>query len=277
MYGLSSEHTFYGLYIEYLPKTVEIAYEYLLEFTNERAAYEAITRYVHLSKPTTITTSFPYDYEKGRSSYLKFLRQVEQTDKSNFAALCRILIWNHYAEEFELRLFDIQIKQKFSEQLRTEIDNHLNNAEQHLRFVENQMNTLTKYASETTTTVTLIHGKPVEDYKEYERLQLLSKAREAQQDTSHQIYTSKRIEDTTSGFRLYNKKALLLVAENYPDEYPEPQSIIDFHKAGLSVKEVPVLMAERQGGQSSIRNFNQLYYLFKVTIAMFFSFIRNKK
>lgn len=91
------------------------------------------------------------------------------------------------------------------------------------------------------------------------------------------LYTNKLVADTTSGFRLYNKKALLKVAENYPDEYPEPQSIIDFHKAGLTVKEVPVLMAERQGGQSSIRNFHQLYYLFKVTISMFFSFIRNKK
>ncbi len=91
------------------------------------------------------------------------------------------------------------------------------------------------------------------------------------------LFTGKRIWDATSGFRLYNKRAIQLVAANYPDEYPEPQSLIDFYKAGLSVKEVPVLMAERQGGQSSISSFNQVYYLFKVTFAMFFSYIKTRK
>lgn len=93
----------------------------------------------------------------------------------------------------------------------------------------------------------------------------------------NQLFTGNKVTDTTSGFRLYNRKAIVFVAATYPDEYPEPQSLVDFYKARLSVVEVPVRMAERQGGQSSIRHFNQLYYLLKVTIAMFFSFIRNKK
>jgi hypothetical protein len=195
MYELNSEHTFYGLYIEYLPSTVEIAYDYLLEFNNERVAYDTVTDYVNSNKPKTITTAFPYEYAKGRSSYLMFFRKVEQTDRPNFAALCRLLIWNHYAEEFELPRFDIQIKQKSSEQLRTEIANHLTNAEQHFKNVENQMNTLTKYASETTTTVTLIHGKPVEDYNESELVELIRKARVAQKDISDLVDTSKRMKE----------------------------------------------------------------------------------
>lgn len=88
------------------------------------------------------------------------------------------------------------------------------------------------------------------------------------------MFTRKSIYDITSGFRLYDKQTIQIIALNYPDDYPEPESLIIFSRAGLSVEEVPVVMRERQGGKSSIRNFSQLYYMAKVTIAMFFSNIR---
>jgi glycosyltransferase involved in cell wall biosynthesis len=90
----------------------------------------------------------------------------------------------------------------------------------------------------------------------------------------NRIFTGNSIYDITSGFRLYDKKAIELVAWNYPDEYPEPESLILFAKEKLVIKEVPVLMRERQGGVSSIKNFSQLYYMFKVSLAMIFSKIR---
>lgn len=90
----------------------------------------------------------------------------------------------------------------------------------------------------------------------------------------NRLMTGLAIYDSTSGFRLFDRKAIELAAANYPDEYPEPESLVVFSKAGLKVAEVPVIMAERQGGQSSIRSFGSLYYCFKVSLAMFFSFIR---
>jgi len=87
-------------------------------------------------------------------------------------------------------------------------------------------------------------------------------------------FTGKSIFDITSGFRLFDKKTIQIIAKKYPDDYPEPESLIILSRAGLSFKEVPVIMRERQGGKSSIRNFSQLYYMAKVTIAMFFSNIR---
>lgn len=90
----------------------------------------------------------------------------------------------------------------------------------------------------------------------------------------NKLFTGFHIYDTTSGFRLFDTKAIAVAAKNYPDEYPEPESIIIFSKAGLLVQETPVIMKERQGGQSSIRQFSQLYYIIKVSIAMFFSYIR---
>jgi len=90
----------------------------------------------------------------------------------------------------------------------------------------------------------------------------------------NKVFTGQSIFDSTSGFRLFDKKAIGLAAAYYPDEYPEPESLVFFSKAGLTISETPVVMAKRNGGQSSIRNFASLYYCIKVTIAMFFSSIR---
>ncbi|MDZ4816758.1 MAG: glycosyltransferase family 2 protein [Verrucomicrobiota bacterium] len=85
-----------------------------------------------------------------------------------------------------------------------------------------------------------------------------------------------KISDSTSGFRMINKKALELVCEYYPDEYPEPEAIILFAKRNLKISEAQVLMRERQGGKSSINSFSAVYYMFKVTLAILFTFVRLK-
>jgi glycosyltransferase involved in cell wall biosynthesis len=90
----------------------------------------------------------------------------------------------------------------------------------------------------------------------------------------NRLLTGLQVYDSTSGFRLFDRKAIELAAVNYPDEYPEPESLVVFSKAGLKIAEVAVVMAARQGGQSSIRSFGSLYYCFKVSLAMLFSFIR---
>lgn len=90
----------------------------------------------------------------------------------------------------------------------------------------------------------------------------------------NQLFTGKRILDITSGFRLFDKKAINIAADNYPDEYPEPESLVVFAKAGLKIEEIAVVMKERQGGQSSIRSLSGIYYMIKVSIAMFFAYIR---
>jgi hypothetical protein len=90
----------------------------------------------------------------------------------------------------------------------------------------------------------------------------------------NKMLTGKNIYDSTSGFRLFDKAGIALAAEKYPDEFPEPASLVLFAKAGLTVREVPVLMRERLAGKSSIRNFVSLYYCIKVTISMLFLYIR---
>lgn len=84
------------------------------------------------------------------------------------------------------------------------------------------------------------------------------------------------IHDSTSGYRALNKTALTVVSNYYPDEYPEPETIILYSLNKLVMKEVPVMMRERQGGESSIRAYKTVYYMFKVTLGTIFLYIRLK-
>lgn len=77
-----------------------------------------------------------------------------------------------------------------------------------------------------------------------------------------------QISDPTSGFRACSKKAIQLFGREYPMDYPEPESIVAAIKSGLVVEEVPVVMHERVGGESSIGMFSSAYYMIKVTLAI---------
>ncbi len=81
-------------------------------------------------------------------------------------------------------------------------------------------------------------------------------------------FTGKRITDPTSGFRATGRRAMRLFCEDYPMDYPEPESIVSALKAGLTVSEVPVVMHERNAGESSIGALSSVYYMIKVSLAI---------
>ncbi|AEB07234.1 glycosyl transferase family 2 [Coriobacterium glomerans PW2] len=82
------------------------------------------------------------------------------------------------------------------------------------------------------------------------------------------VLTGKIITDPTSGFRACGERAIDLFCESYPVDYPEPDSIATALRKGLNVQEIPVEMRERQGGVSSIGGFSGVYYMVKVTLAI---------
>ena len=92
----------------------------------------------------------------------------------------------------------------------------------------------------------------------------------------NRILIGRIIHDSTSGFRVFNRKTLEIVNQYYPDEYPEPEAIVLFGLNNLTMKEVPVEMCERQGGVSSIHSLRAIYYMFKVTLGIIFVYIRLK-
>lgn len=91
------------------------------------------------------------------------------------------------------------------------------------------------------------------------------------------LVTGKKVFDVTSGFRAANKEIIKHFSQHYPVEYPEPESLVDLMKYGWRVKEVPVNMKERTGGESSIGGFKSAKYMIQVCLAVFFTAIRNRK
>lgn len=84
-----------------------------------------------------------------------------------------------------------------------------------------------------------------------------------------------RVLDVTSGFRVVNKKYTKLFAQDYPQDYPEPEAIVMAKLNGATIKEVPVVMRERESGKSSINAVKSIYYMIKVTLALFIRRIFN--
>lgn len=82
------------------------------------------------------------------------------------------------------------------------------------------------------------------------------------------LIVGQTITDNTSGFRAYGRAALAYLAEAYPHDYPEPESVVTLCRQGFRVVEVPVLMRERQGGRSSITLVRSIYYMIKVLLAI---------
>lgn len=89
--------------------------------------------------------------------------------------------------------------------------------------------------------------------------------------------TGKKIYDPTSGFRAVNKKIIHLFADNYPSDYPEPDTIVTIIKKDFKVSEIPVKMHERANGQSSISLMKSVYYMIKVSLAIIISSLSTKK
>lgn len=91
------------------------------------------------------------------------------------------------------------------------------------------------------------------------------------------VCTGKKIYDPTSGFRAVDKKIIEIFANNYPTEYPEPVSETIVLKQKYNVKEVPVVMHDRNSGKSSIRAWKNIYYMVNVILSIFIASIRRYK
>lgn len=83
-----------------------------------------------------------------------------------------------------------------------------------------------------------------------------------------EILSGIRITDPTSGFRAASAPVIAFLAEHYPVDYPEPESIISLVQRRFSISEVPVNMFRRENGKSSIGLGRSVYYMCKVSLAI---------
>lgn len=83
------------------------------------------------------------------------------------------------------------------------------------------------------------------------------------------LLSGTRLSDTSSGFRAFNGRALDLFAASYPAEYMDSvEALLLALHAGLVVREVPVVMRERAGGQASHRSWRLAYHYLRVLVVL---------
>ena len=91
------------------------------------------------------------------------------------------------------------------------------------------------------------------------------------------LVTGRRVTDPTSGMRMVNRDVMKIYSEDYPVDYPEPESVVMILRMGKKVSEIPVIMRERQGGVSSISPRKAVYYMIKVTLAILMECLRKRR
>lgn len=89
--------------------------------------------------------------------------------------------------------------------------------------------------------------------------------------------TGHTVTDPTSGMRMAGRKVIEIFAENYPKDYPEPESVVMLLRKKLNVVDYPVVMKERMAGKSSISPVKSIYYMFKVSLAIILERFRRYK
>jgi glycosyltransferase involved in cell wall biosynthesis len=88
------------------------------------------------------------------------------------------------------------------------------------------------------------------------------------------LLVRQRVTDTTSGFQALNKRGIALFAADYPHDYPEVEATVMMFKHRLRLREVPVTMRVREAGDSSITPLRSVYYMLKVSLALFVGLFR---
>ena len=77
-----------------------------------------------------------------------------------------------------------------------------------------------------------------------------------------------RVTDPTSGYWAVNRRALELLAQHQPDDYPETEALVLAARAGCRIQEVPAIMLARVAGRSSISAVHAGFYMLKVIVAV---------
>jgi glycosyltransferase involved in cell wall biosynthesis len=82
-------------------------------------------------------------------------------------------------------------------------------------------------------------------------------------------WTGMRITDPTSGFQGLSRAALeCVVNDGFPEDYPDTDVLVEHHRAGLKLAEVPVRMHARKGGLSMHRGARIAYYGYKMLLTL---------
>lgn len=90
------------------------------------------------------------------------------------------------------------------------------------------------------------------------------------------LFGNRKIYDTTSGYRAVNKDIIKYFSNNYPYDYPEPDTNLKLILKGKNIKEIPVEMHQRKTGKSFVSPYKSVKYMIKVSLALIVSKLRKE-
>ena len=91
-----------------------------------------------------------------------------------------------------------------------------------------------------------------------------------------EVLTGMKVTDPTSGYQALTREVVKLYTTNFfPDDYPDVDLIIALHRMGFRIREHGVRMHSDNGVSMHNGIGNALYYIYKMTLAIFVSVTRN--
>ena len=82
------------------------------------------------------------------------------------------------------------------------------------------------------------------------------------------VLVGSRVTDPTSGYWGVNRRAIEVLAQLHPDDYPETEALLLASRAECRIRELPVMMRARSAGRSSIGAAYAGFYMLKVILAL---------
>jgi len=91
------------------------------------------------------------------------------------------------------------------------------------------------------------------------------------------IITKQKFTDTTSGYKAMTKDVIRLFASpEFPNDYPDVDTLILLYLRGFRIKEMPVKMYENNRKSIHSGLLKPLYYVFKMLLSIFMILLREK-
>ncbi len=89
------------------------------------------------------------------------------------------------------------------------------------------------------------------------------------------LIVRRKVTDPTTGYQAVARKVLRLYASQlFPEDYPDADMLVMLHRMGFRVREVPVKMYPSPGASMHSGIVRPLYYLYKMTLAIFMALCR---
>ncbi len=85
------------------------------------------------------------------------------------------------------------------------------------------------------------------------------------------------VTDPLSGYQAYNRKVIAFFTRDFfPCDYPDADVIIMVHRAGFKIRELPMVMYERENGTSMHSGLRPVYYVFKMFLSILMTMLRKR-